>query len=616
MTRATRPPDRRRVLGVSFDFHDAAAAVVVGGELVAAVQEERFSRVKHDPSLPVRSIEWCLEHAGLGPDDLDEVVFYEKPLGVYERVLTSHAARGPRSIAGLTRAATAWTRSKLWVGHRLERELRRLGYRPPPISYCEHHLSHAAAAFFPSPFAEAAILTVDGVGEWATATIAVGRGDRIEVLEQMRFPHSIGLLYTAITVHCGFAANDGEYKLMGLAPYGSPRYVDAMRSALVEQMDDGSVRLSNEHLDLTGHGPLLTSSADAALGGPARSPGAPLTAREADLAASMQAVLNESVVSMAEHARELTGVAALCMAGGVALNCVANGHVLRSGHFEDLWVQPAAGDAGSAVGAAYWGYHVLGGAPRADPGGSDAMGAGFLGPGFRFEEIRQWLDVAGVPHHVPASRSLLEELVVDHLEAGDVVGWFTGRAEFGPRALGHRSILADPRDPGAAARINARIKQRESFRPFAPAILEEHASEWFESGRPSPYMLVVDHLVTSRRGPERPVADALDLGARLRAVGSQVPACTHVDHSARVQTVNRDENPHLHSLLTCFMDRTGCPVLLNTSMNGPDEPIALTPADALRCFERLGLDVLVLEDAVITRSSIRGIAGPAEETAS
>lgn len=593
------------ILGVSFGYHDAAAAVVVDGELVAAAEEERFTRRKHDSSLPEHAIAWCLESAGIGGADLGGVAFYDKPLTTYERILSTHARVGPRGFGVLTRALSEWTRSKLWVGPQLEGALGRIDVRMPQLTYVEHHLSHAASAFYPSPFGSAAVLTLDGVGEWTTSSVGHGTGHRLRLVEELVFPDSVGLLYSALTSFCGFEVNDGEYKLMGLAPYGEPRYVTALRDQVVSIAEDGSIRLDQRWFDYRAGTRMTRPALAALLDGPAAEPGAPPGQREADIARSVQDVLEEVVLRMGRHAHHLTGERAVCLAGGVALNCVANARLRDEGPFEDVWVQPAAGDAGGAVGAALWEFHQHRGAPRVVRGGGDGMSGSFLGPAFADDEVHAWLTAQGVAHERYDDAATVAAVVADHLAAGRIVGWFQGRMEFGPRALGHRSILADPRDPAMVARLNQRIKGREGFRPFAPAVLEEHLAEWFDLDRPSPYMLftagVRPRSVADEPTARRGASDAASFAQRLAEVRSDIPACTHVDGSARVQTVGPD-NPELRSVLEAFHRRSGCPVLLNTSFNSGGDPIVRTPADALECFRRTGLDVLAIERCVIVRT--------------
>ncbi|MEZ5138974.1 MAG: carbamoyltransferase N-terminal domain-containing protein [Acidimicrobiales bacterium] len=595
----------RAVLGISADYHDSAAALLVDGRLVAAAAEERFTRRKHDRSLPVRAMAWMLDEHGIGPDDLAMVAFYEKPLTVVERILATHARVGPRGLPQLTSALAAWTREKGWIGYRIERALRRLGRSMPELVYVEHHLSHAAAAFLPSPFERAAILTFDGVGEWATSSIAIGRGGEIEPIEELRFPDSVGLLYSTITAHCGFEVNDGEYKLMGLAPYGRPRYADVLRERVAHVDASGALALDQRWFRYRA-GDAMASPALAELLGPPRAAGEPLAQRHADLARSVQVVVEDLVLAAARHAAERTGERDAVLAGGVALNCVANGRLLREGPFERLWVQPAAGDDGSAVGAALWAWHHVGGHERAvDAGGADAMAGAALGPSYDRGAVRAWLDDIGIAHRAPEPDALVAE-VARRLASGEVVGWFDGPMEFGPRALGHRSILADPRDRAMVQRVNLLVKGREGFRPFAPAVLASEAARWFDVDRPLPYMLftaAVRDAVLEEEPDE--IVGHDDLARRLGRTRSAIPACTHVDGSARVQTVHPELTPRFAALLEAFEAETGCPVLLNTSFNRKDEPIVCTPADALRCFEAVDLDLLVIEGCLVERADRR-----------
>lgn len=619
------------ILGVSADYHDASAALVIDGRLVAAAEQERFSRRKHDPSLPIDAIAYCLEEGEVRDGDLAGLCFYDKPLTAYERVLVTNASVGPVGVRSLAKAVSLYSRSKLWVGFRLERALRSLGHRHVPrVVFAEHHQSHAAAAFYPSPFERAAIITFDGVGEWATTSIALGEGNRITSLVEQHFPSSIGLLYSAMTAFCGFEVNDGEYKLMGLAPYGEPRYADALREHVVHVADDGSIRLDQRWFAFRAGERMVTPRLATLLDGPPRPPESELTQREADLARSTQVVLEDIVLAVAGHAHDLTGARAVCLAGGVALNCVANARLLADGPFDDVWVQPAAGDSGSAVGAAFWAFHQLRDEPR-EPAAPDGMSGCFLGPAYPHDEIAAWLRSNGISFEEHGDLDALAARVSESLDEGAVVGWFRGRMEFGPRSLGHRSILADPRDPAMVSRINRVVKLREGFRPFAPAVLAEHAHDWFDVDRELPYMLFTASVAPHRRATDvdvdgegqgggegeggRRTEPQDDPGARARGgveafaarlamSRSDIPACTHLDHSARVQTVDAVRNGDFHALLRAFHDRTGCPVLLNTSFNRRGEPIVRTPADALRCFGAVDLDLLVLEGCVVTRADV------------
>lgn len=594
-----------RILGVSCDYHDSAAALVVSGEIVAAAEEERFSRLKHDSSLPEQSMRTCLEIGEVRPDDLDVVVFHEKPLVVLGRVLAARQRKGPSAIGSFVREMPVLLRRNLFVGYRIEKALRSIGAeKAPNIAYSEHHLSHAAAAFYPSPFETAAILTVDGVGEWATSTIGHGLHHRVDLLEEQRFPDSLGLLYSLITMWCGFEANEGEYKLMGLAPYGEPTYLEAL-GELLEVTEDGALHLDARRVGWWNTPPKRLKKVADLLGGPPRELGAEPTRREMDLASSVQRLTESAVLAMARHAQKVTGESKLCMAGGVALNCVANGRLVREGPFDDVWVQPAAGDSGSALGAALWYWHGESGHPRragssentADRSDTDRMNGALLGPSYSADSLAQWLDGEGVAYRRIEDPDRLSKEIARELLGGAVVGLFRGRMEFGPRALGNRSIIADPRSETVQKDLNLRVKGRESFRPFAPAVLEEHASDWFEMSSPSPYMLFT-HLVAQKRrlAVEQEPADA---NARVQLPRSEIPACTHIDYSARVQTVDSGRNPAFHRLIAAFLDLTGCPVVLNTSFNLAGEPIVNTPREALACATKGGLDFLVMEECVI-----------------
>ena len=579
------------ILGVSALYHDSAAALVRDGEIVAAAQEERFSRRKHDARFPQQAIRHCLEAGGISGGKLDAVAFYDKPIVKFARILQTYFCVAPRGLRSFMAAAPIWLKQKLWIPLEIERILERNGVEMPGrMLFPEHHESHAASAFFPSPFPSAAVLTIDGVGEWATSTIAHGDGNRIRMLQELRFPHSLGLLYSAFTYFTGFRVNSGEYKLMGLAPYGEPRYADRIREHLLDIREDGSFRLN---LDCFGYldGLRMTNRRFADLfDGPPRRPETEITRREMDLARSVQAVTEEVVLKMARHAHRETGESRLCLAGGVALNCVANGLLLRDGPFENIWIQPASGDAGGALGAALLAWHrVCNGERRAD-GLHDRMNGSYLGPEFSDEEIGSFLSEHGYPaRQLPASD--WADVVAALLEQQKVVGLFQGRMEFGPRALGNRSILGDARSPEMQSLMNLKIKHRESFRPFAPSCLEDRASDYFELDRPSPYMLLVAPVNRERRR----TAEATDsLRERLRQVRSDVPAVTHVDYSARVQTVSRETNPRYYDLIKAFERRTGCGLVVNTSFNVRGEPIVCTPADAHRCFMRTEMDGLVL----------------------
>lgn len=589
------------VLGISADYHDSSAALLRNGEIIAAAQEERFSRVKHDARLPRHAIQYCLEAGGLGRGDrVAAVAFYDKPITKFTRLLSTCAATSPRGFRTFAMGVPAWVREKAWIGPRVERELRKLGIRAERFYFPEHHVSHAASAFFPSPYPEAAVITADGVGEWTCTSIATGEGNQLRMLMEQRFPHSLGLLYSAFTYFAGFRVNSGEYKLMGLAPYGTPRYVDLIREKLVNIHEDGSIRLEMGYFGYL-DGLTMTNDRFAKLfGGPARKPESDISQREMDLAASIQVVTEEVMLKTARYARALTGKKHLCLAGGVALNCVANGKILAEGLFDDIWVQPAAGDAGGALGAAMhvW-HHVLGNSRDAD-GMRDRMRGASLGPEYSEASIRQFLDDNQLPYHVirnPEKSQYLAEQLADE----QVVGWFQGRMEFGPRALGFRSILADARSRKMQSYLNLSTKFRESFRPFAPLILKEYACEYFEVVRDSPYMLMVDQLRKERRLPAIGDEAGLTLTERVNRPRSDIPAVTHIDYSARVQTVDDERNPELRQLLEAFHALTGCPVLVNTSFNVRSEPIVCTPKDAYCCFMRTGIDLLVMGDLVLKK---------------
>jgi carbamoyltransferase len=587
------------ILGLSAFYHDAAAALVVDGRIVAAAQEERFTRRKHDESFPRHAVDYCLRTAGLTAARLDHVVFYEKPLLKFERLLETYLAVAPAGIRSFFKAAPQWVHEKLQLTRVMNEGLGG-NYRRPYV-FTEHHEAHAASAFFPSPFEEAALLTVDGVGEWATATLGIGRGHRIELTHELRFPHSLGLLYSAFTYFCGFRVNSGEYKLMGLAPYGTPRYADLILEKLVELKPDGSFRLALEYFDYCAGLTMTSPKFDRLFGGPPRRPEAALTPREPDLAASVQRVTEIILLRMARHLHAQTGLKNLCLAGGVALNCVANGRLLREGPFDRIWVQPAAGDAGGALGAALFTWHQLLENPRT-PGLPDGQHGTLLGPEFSEAEIVAALaDSGAVYERIGDEGSLCEETAA-LIAGGKVVGWVQGRIEFGPRALGNRSILGDARNPGMQSTMNRKIKFRESFRPFAPVVLADRATEYFElkPGEESPYMLLVAPVREALRRPTDAASSLAGVG-RVNEVRSVIPAVTHVDYSARIQTVDETRNPRLHRLLHAFARQTGCAVMINTSFNVRGEPIVCTPADAYRCFMATDMDVLVLGNFILRK---------------
>jgi carbamoyltransferase len=593
----------RRILGISAYYHDAAAALVVDGRVVAAAQEERFTRQRHDAAFPAQAARFCLEFADLGLADLDAVVFYDKPFLKFERLLETYLACAPHGLRSFVAAMPVWIKEKLFLKAELRRELRRLAgdsEQLPPLLFSEHHLSHAASAFYPSPFERAAVLCLDGVGEWATASAWVGSGPRLEPRWELHFPHSLGLLYSAFTAYTGFRVNSGEYKMMGLAPYGEPRYADLIRRHLVDVKPDGTFRLDMRYFAYATGLRMTSARFHELFGGAPRRPDEPIDQRTMDLAASIQQVTDEIVLRLARSLRAETGERQLCLAGGVALNCVSNGLLVREGVFDDVWIQPAAGDAGGALGAALLAWHHAGGA-RTPEAGRDAMSGACLGPAWSDDEVEQFFSSHGLPYE-RLDRDGLPDRVAGLLADGAIVGWMQGRMEFGPRALGNRSILADPRNPTMQGDLNLRIKFRESFRPFAPAVLQEHLQQYFELDRPSPYMLLVAPVRGSRvagRGGQ----DGLSGLDRLRAVDSPLPAITHVDRSARVQTVDRDTNPDFHALIEAFGRRTGVPVLINTSFNVRGEPIVCSPIDAYRCFMGTAMDYLVVGCCLLRREA-------------
>ncbi len=604
------------ILGISAYYHDSAAALVRDGEIVAAAQEERFSRRKHDARFPGHAVRYCLGEGGVDLRDVTHVVFYDKPLLKFERLLETYLSCAPRGFRSFLAAMPVWLKEKLFLKTLLKRELADIGAcRPtdlPPLLFTEHHLAHAASAFYPGPFDRAAVLCLDGVGEWATTTAWLGEGSDLAPLWEIDFPHSLGLLYSAFTYYTGFRVNSGEYKMMGLAPYGEPRYVDRILGRLVDVKEDGTYRLDMRYFNYAAGLTMTNGAFDDLFGGPPRKPEAPVTQREMDIARSMQDVTEEIVLRLARTLHEETGAESLCLAGGVALNCVANGRVLREGPYRDIWIQPASGDAGGALGAALAVWHRYCGNPRR-AGDGDAMRGAFLGPRLRDGEIREFLDGAGAVYRRLDDAELLP-LVAELLDAGNVVGWVQGRMEFGPRALGGRSILGDPRNPRMQSVMNLKIKFRESFRPFAPAVLAERAADWFGLDRPSPYMLLTAPVRDDIRIPMTPGQREMFGIEKLNVPRSRIPAVTHVDYSARVQTVHAGTNPRFHALLRRFEARTGCPVLVNTSFNVRGEPIVRTAEDAWRCFMRTEMDYLVLENCILAKADqpARGSLGPGE----
>ncbi len=592
------------ILGISAYYHDSAAALIRDGEIVAAAQEERFSRKKHDARFPKNAIAYCLREAGIGLTDVAQVVFYDKPLVKFERLLETYIAYAPKGFRSFVAAMPVWLKEKLYLKTMLRKELAALaGCRVrelPPLLFTEHHQAHAASAFFPSPFARAAVLCMDGVGEWATTSVWLGEDNQLTPQWEIDFPHSLGLLYSAFTYYTGFKVNSGEYKLMGLAPYGAPKYVDLVLDNLIDLKDDGTFRLDMRYFNYATGLTMTNARFDKLFGGPRRRAESALTQREMDIARSVQAVTEEVVLRLARTVQRETGTEYLCLAGGVALNCVANGRLLREGPFKDIWIQPAAGDAGGALGAALAAWHQYHDKPR-QVNGSDRMRGSYLGPRHADAEIRAYLDSIGAKYRRLDDGELMPALA-DILAAENVVGWFQGRMEFGPRALGGRSIIGDPRSSKMQSVMNLKIKYRESFRPFAPAVLAERVSDYFEMSGASPYMLLVAPVKEALRIPMSAEQERLFGIEKLNVPRSQLPAITHVDYSARIQTVHRETNPRFHALLSAFADRTGCPVLVNTSFNVRGEPVVCTPEDSYRCFMRTEMDYLVLENFLLAKT--------------
>jgi carbamoyltransferase len=597
------------ILGISAFYHDSAACLVVDGEIVAAAQEERFTRVKHDHRFPLHAARYCLAEANLTPDRLDFVGFYDKPLLKFDRLLETYLDYSPAGFSSFLKSMPLWMTEKLWMpdlirtelakaaGEDDERKAKKLGRKFNwKLLFGDHHESHAASAFYPSPFEEAAILTIDGVGEWATCSIGIGKGNELTLLQELRYPNSLGLLYSAFTYYTGFKVNSGEYKVMGLAPYGEPKYVDAIKDRLLEVRDDGSLKLNQDFFNYS-QGLRMTNGAfDKLFGGPPRKPESEITQREMDLARSIQVITEEVMLKMAHHVRRETGMKHLCLAGGVALNCVANGRVLKEVPFDDIWIQPAAGDAGGSLGVALAIWHRYLGKPRSPS--RDAMKGSYLGPRDNDEEIKAFLDTNNIAY-TKYSREQLPEVVAELLAGGKVVGLHQGRMEFGPRALGNRSIIGDARCAEMQSVMNLKIKFRESFRPFAPSVQREHLSEWFDLDVDSPYMLLVADVAQQKRiAMDRHDAHGFD---KLKVRRSQIPAVTHVDGTARVQTVTRETNPLYWEIIDAFRKKTGCPVIVNTSFNVRGEPIVCTPADSYRCFMKTGMDYLVLETFVLSK---------------
>ncbi len=592
------------VLGISAFYHDSAAALVVDGRIVAAAQEERFSRNKHDSEFPAAAVAYCLEAGGIDVDAIDYVGFYDKPILTFNRLLETYLAFAPAGLGSFVKSIPVWVKQKILQKSLIRKELDGLGrgtVDEERILFGFHHHSHAASAFYPSPFDEAAILVMDGVGEWATTSLGMGRADTVELTREIRFPHSLGMLYSAFTYYLGFKVNDGEYKVMGLAPYGEPKYAERIRDNLIDIRDDGSFRLNMDYFNYCTGLTMTNGRFDNLFGAPPRKSADPLTQRDMDIARSVQAVTEDVVLGLCRDLHRETGAGNLCMAGGVALNCVANGRVLREGPFDDLWIQPASGDAGGSLGVALAITHMDGGVDRpAFNGARDGMAGAYLGPAFDASDVRETLDAFDAVYREVDDEALMET-VGGALAAEKVVGWFQGRMEFGPRALGNRSILGDPRSPRMQRMLNLKIKYRESFRPFAPAVPGEAVSEYFGLDRQSPYMLLVAPVREDRWCALSTEEEGLEGLDKLYALRSDIPAITHVDHSARVQTVHADTNPRFHRLLETFRAETGCAVLVNTSFNVRDEPIVCSPKDAYRCFMATEMDMLVLGNIVLDK---------------
>lgn len=593
------------ILGISAYYHDSACALILDGEIIAAAQEERFTRKKHDPRFPHYALEYCLNEAGITSADLDHIVFYDKPFLKFERLLETYVAFAPKGLKSFSTSMLLWLKDKLFLKSTLLRELSFHGerdYLSEIILFSEHHLSHAASAFYPSPFNDAAILTMDGVGEWATTSVAIGKSSDIEILSEIHFPHSLGLLYSAFTYYTGFKVNSGEYKLMGLAPYGVPRYAPAIMEHLVDVKHDGSFRLNMDYFDYCTGFTMTNNRFNELFGGPARKTDEPLTARHMDLAASVQAVTEDIILRITRNIAAATGQKNLCLAGGVALNCVANGRVLRDAAFEKIWIQPASGDAGGAIGAALAAYHLHCGKERPfSDDVTDRMKGAYLGPAFSQKKIEGQLRALGAVFDVIDDGGLLKKCV-DDLVAKKAVGLFQGRMEFGPRALGARSIIADPRSAAMQSQLNRKVKFRESFRPFAPSVLSEDASTWFELSADSPYMLICADVVHGKRRIMTAEEQQLFGIDKLTVARSEIPAVTHVDYSARIQTVHKETNPRYHALISLFKERTGCPVVVNTSFNVRGEPIVCTPEDAFRCFMGTDIETLAIGNCYLEKS--------------
>ena len=590
------------ILGISAFYHDSAACLLKDGEIIAAAQEERFTRKKHDAGFPTHAIQYCLKETGIAANEIDNVVFYEKPFVKFERLLETYLAFAPKGFTSFAKAMPVWIKDKLFQKSALIKELKSTLDESVDWSerllFSEHHLSHAASAYYPSPFESAAVLTLDGVGEWTTTSLAIGKGSDLQVVKEIHFPHSLGLLYSAFTYYTGFKVNSGEYKVMGLAPYGEPRYADLIREKLITVADDGSFQLDMSYFDYATRLTMTNKKFDALFGGPPRTSETELTQREMDLAASVQKVTEDIVLELARGIGKKTGERNLCLAGGVALNCVANGVLLREKIFDNIWIQPAAGDAGGALGAALSTWYLHHNKERVVSTERDAMKGAYLGPEFSDAEIETELRDCGANFKKLSEAEMIEE-VASGLADEKAVGWMQGRMEFGPRALGGRSIIGDPRSPVMQKQLNLKVKYRESFRPFAPSVLREDVGEWFEHEADSPYMLLVADVQSDKRRAMTEEEDALFGIDKLKVPRSSVPAITHVDYSARIQTVHADTNPTYHAVISKFKEKTGCPLVVNTSFNVRGEPIICTPTDAFKCFMGTEMDVLAVGNYVL-----------------
>lgn len=586
------------ILGISCFYHDSATCLLKDGNIIAAAQEERFTRKKHDERFPINAVNYCLKEGGIRVEDIDILAFYDKPFLKFERLLETYLAYAPKGFRSFLTAMPIWLKEKLWIPQIIEKEI---GYKGK-IVFIEHHQSHAASAFYPSPFKEAAFLTIDAVGEWATSSFGSGKDNKIEIDSEIHFPHSLGMLYSAFTYYIGFKVNSGEYKMMGLAPYGEPKYVGLIYKHLIDIRDDGSFKLDMDYFNYAQGLTMTNEKFHKLFGGPPREPETKLTQKEMDLAQSIQVVLEDAIMKMVNHVHEITGQKYLCLAGGVALNCVANGRILRKGPFEDIWIQPAAGDAGGALGAALfiW-HHYLNNERKMAVGGQDSQQGSYFGPEYSSEEIKEFLDSRKIPYKLAKDEKELFEEASDLLVQEKVVGWFQGRMEFGPRALGNRSILGDARSSKMQSQMNMKIKFREGFRPFAPSVLYEYAQEYFDIDRPSPYMLLVADVKKDKRREMTEKEKKLWGIDKLNVIRSVIPAATHIDYSARLQTVHKETNPAYYALIETFYKKTGCPVIVNTSFNVRGEPIVCTPDDAYKCFMRTRMDYLILGNFILNK---------------